>query len=195
MSKLNFGKPNNQNQNQKTQVQDPPKTEQKKQDPPKEQDITPKNPTMSDVSGLPQEIIDMRDFVASNIISVKEWPSNEGGIGGTLRLKALPPEKLPEGFENVADVADSLFEYLKDVKVQTGTAVFANFDDLKYNKKTVSARGIKANIADNTITAMLNVEYGVSGAKGSFQSMVAGSKVEEKVEEAPTKTTFSFSKK
>ena len=127
--------------------------------------------------------------------SPSSWPSNEGGIGGTLRLKALPPEKLPEGFENVADVADSLFEYLKDVKVQTGTAVFANFDDLKYNKKTVSARGIKANIADNTITAMLNVEYGVSGAKGSFQSMVPGNKVGEKVEEAPTKTTFSFSKK
>lgn len=165
---LNFAKqnnntPQNQQKQQQQQVQKPKETVI--------EDPKPKEQPMSESVDLEAELQQKRDFIAENIISIREWPSNDGGTCATLRLRELPVEALGD-YANVAQVAEDVIQSLREVRDTGGQSIFMDFT-IKYDRgrKTAQARAIKAKPEDNTLIAMLNIEHSVSGVKGSFLEM------------------------
>lgn len=182
----NLRRGNQQQTTQQTTVQPTQKVEAKV-----ETKTEVKEPVVSEMSGLPQEIVDMRDFVAENIIGIRQWRGNEGGDYATLRLRDLPAEQLPSGFANVAEVAEELTKYLADEKQATGHTIFADFS-LVYERKNAQGRLIKARPEDNTLIVALNIEYNVSRVKGNFLQMKGNSEPSQPEAPKVEKRTFSF---
>jgi len=191
MSKFNKMRQNANKASEQTSTAPPaPKTEEKAPVP-----IPKEGVPVTQMEGVDDTLLEMRDFVAENIVGIRPWANREGGMNATLRLRVIPQDQLPEGYVNVAEVATDLLESLVEIKDTTGIPTFADFQVTYDRTKKAQARIIKVNEDDNTLIAVLSIEYGVAGAKGSFiQAKSSQDNVEQNKPEEQPKKKFGFAR-
>jgi len=132
------------------------------------------------------------DWLSNQFGYIRQWTGQDNGEYATITPKS--PKEMPEGFNDVGEVAEDIMDELTELAEDAGEAIYATYD-IRYGKTKGVGRLIKVN-DERRLTFALEVEHQVTSAKGGVTSFKKRDRDEDNEEEAQaSKTNFGFGKK
>ena len=151
----------------------------------------PKNTSHESVE-ISEELEQKIAWLSDQFGYIRQWPGNDGGEYATITPKN--PKEMPEGYNDVGEVAEDIMDELTEIGEEAGRATYATYD-IKYGKTRGIGRLIKVN-DERKLTFALEVEHQVTSAKGSVTSFKKSDRSEQREEEnKSSKTKFGFGKR